>query len=178
MVYEIPKIHGAPRLLGEGWQINSLFRAQAGRPYTVFVAGDPSGQGLRNTYAVYNGDPLDYDLDFEKHGKPGYFNIGAFSDPLDGQVGNARNVVRQPGIAQLDMGIFKSFKFNERFQFKFKWEVFNVLNHAMFATSSPQNLNGSSIGQFIATPDVGLGLNPILGTGAQRNMQFGIGVEF
>jgi hypothetical protein len=25
---------------------------------------------------------------------------------------------------------------------------------------------------------VGVGLNPVLGTGAQRNMQFGIGLEF
>jgi hypothetical protein len=78
----------------------------------------------------------------------------------------------------MDMGIFKSFKLGERFTLKTKWEVFNVLNHAMFATSFPQNLNGSSIGTFFATPDVGIGLNPVLGTGAQRNMQFGVGVEF
>ena len=31
------------------------------------------------------------------------------------------------------MGIFKNFKLSERFSVKFKWEVFNVLNHAMFA---------------------------------------------
>src|ERR1051325_2878865 len=178
LVYEVPKIHRLPKLLGEGWQFNSIFRAQAGRPYTIYISGDPSGQGLRNTYAVYDGSPLKYDTHYQEHGKSTYFNVDAFSAPGPGQVGNARNVVREPGIAQMDMGIFKSFKLGERFTFKTKWEVFNVLNHAMFATSFPQNLNGSSIGTFFATPDVGIGLNPILGTGAQRNMQFGIGVEF
>ena len=178
MVYEVPKVHRLPKLLGEGWQFNSIFRAQAGRPYTIYVSGDPSGQGLRNTYAVYDGTPLSYDTHYQEHGKAAYFNVGAFSAPVDGQVGNARNIAREPGIAQLDMGIFKSFKIGERFTLKTKWEVFNVLNHAMFATSFPQNLNGSSIGTFFATPDVGIGLNPILGTGAQRNMQFGVGMEF
>jgi len=178
LVYEIPKIHALPKLLGEGWQFNSIFRAQAGRPYTIYVSGDPSGQGLRNTYAVYSGAPLEYDTHYQEHGKSAYFNVDAFSAPAAGQVGNARNVAREPGIAQMDMGIFKSFKLGERFTLKTKWEVFNVLNHAMFATSFPQNLNGSSIGTFFATPDVGIGLNPVLGTGAQRNMQFGVGVEF
>ena len=31
------------------------------------------------------------------------------------------------------MSIFKNFKLTERFTVKFKWEVFNVFNHAMFA---------------------------------------------
>ena len=88
------------------------------------------------------------------------------------------------------MSIFKTFKFNERYSVKFKWEVFNVLNHAMFAyetgniNSQPNcktvggNLQCSGIGTFFATPDVGIGLNPVLGTGAQRNMQFGVSVSF
>jgi hypothetical protein len=178
LVYEVPKFHHVNKFLGEGWQINSLFRAQAGRPFSIITSGDPSNQGLKNVFAVYNGDPLHYDNHYQEHGKDTYFNVDAFSAPAPGTVGNARNVARQPGISQLDMGIFKSFKVTERFTFKFKWEVFNVLNHAMFATSTPQKLNSSSIGTFFATPDVGIGLNPILGTGAQRNMQFGVGVEF
>jgi hypothetical protein len=76
------------------------------------------------------------------------------------------------------MGLFKNFKLTERFSVKFKWEVFNVLNHAMFATSFPGKVGSGSFGVFSFTPDVGLGLNPILGTGAQRNMQFGLSVAF
>jgi len=107
-----------------------------------------------------------------------FFNTGAFSLPLLGHIGNAgRNSVRQPGISQLDMGLFKSFKFGERYSVKFKWEVFNVLNHAMFAYETG-NFRSTSFGTLFATPDVGTGLNPVLGTGAQRNMQFGLQVSF
>ena len=179
MVYEVPKFHTLPKVVGEGWQINSLFRAQEGRPYTAFVASDTSNQGLRDTIANYDGSPLNYDNHYIAHGKDAYFDTAAFSAPDPGTVGNAgRNSLRQPGIAQLDVGIFKNFQITERFSAKFKWEVFNILNHAMFATSAPGKVGGSQFGQFFATPDVGLGLNPILGTGAQRNMQFGVSVAF
>jgi len=86
--------------------------------------------------------------------------------------------VRQAGISQLDMGIFKNFKVSEKFAIKFKWEVFNVLNHAMLATGTPGKVGTDSLGKFAYTPDVGIGLNPVLGTGAQRNMQFGLAVDF
>jgi hypothetical protein len=76
------------------------------------------------------------------------------------------------------MGLFKSFKFKDRFAVKFKWEMFNVLNHAMFAVKTPGKVGDSSLARYFATPDVGLGFNPILGTGAQRNMQFGLEVSF
>jgi hypothetical protein len=76
------------------------------------------------------------------------------------------------------MGIFKDFKVSERYSVKFKWEVFNVLNHSMFATGTPGKVGSASLGTFFATPDVGTGLNPVLGTGAARNMQFGLAVAF
>jgi Carboxypeptidase regulatory-like domain/TonB dependent receptor/TonB-dependent Receptor Plug Domain len=178
MVYVIPQFHSVPKLLGDGWQINSLFRAQEGRPYTAFVSGDPSNQGLKETFAVYDGSPLDYDNHYLAHGKTSYFNTDAFSAPAPGQIGNARNVVREPSIAQLDMGLFKNFQLTERFSVKFKWEVFNVLNHAMFAAAFPGKVGSNSFGTLFATPDVGLGLNPVLGVGAARNMQFGLSVAF
>ncbi len=48
-VYVVPRVQALPKLVGDGWQINSLFRAQEGRPFTAFVSGDPSNQGLRDT---------------------------------------------------------------------------------------------------------------------------------
>jgi hypothetical protein len=177
VVYNAPRIHALPRLIGDGWSINSLFRAQDGRPFTVYVKSDPSNQGLRETYADYDGSPLDYNYHI-KNASDTFFNVNAFSQPADGTLGNiTRNRVRQPGIAQLDFGLFKSFKFGDRFAAKFKWEVFNVLNHAMFAYSTGQ-VGASDFGTFFATPDVGLGFNPVLATGAQRNMQFGVEFSF
>ena len=177
LVYDVPKFHGVPKLIGEGWSVNTLFRAQDGRPFSVYVHKDVSNQGLNDSYADYTGAPLNYNYHV-KNANDDFFNVNAFAPPAPGTIGNAgRNSVRQPGIAQLDMGMFKSFKFSERYDVKFKWEVFNVLNHAMFAYETG-NQGSSSFGKLFATPDVGLGLNPILGTGAQRNMQFGLQVDF
>jgi len=197
LVYDVPKVRDIPKIVGDGWSINSIFRAQEGRPFTVYSSkgfdtsdltqctdptdvttcptiSDPSGQGLKTSYVNYDGSPLNYDF----HNPAKFFNTSAFTLPVLGTIGNAgRNSVRQPPIAQLDMGIFKSFKFGERYSVKFKWEVFNVLNHAMFAYATGNKRSGS-FGTLFATPDVGIGLNPILGTGAQRNMQFGLAVDF
>ncbi len=174
VVYDLPKFHSLPKVVGEGWTINSLFRAQAGRPFTAYVSGDPSHQGLRRTYANYDGSPLNYDY----HDRDHFFNTDAFSAPDPGTIGNAgRNSLRQPGIAQLDIGIFKTFTFHDRYNLRFSWEVFNALNHAMFAYETGRITSGA-FGTFFASPDVGLGFNPILGTGAQRNMQFGAKITF
>ena len=179
VVYQIPRFHALPKVVGDGWQINSLYRAQAGRPVTAFVNGDPSHQGLRDTIANYDGTPIHYDDHYIQHGKDTYFNTDVFSRPADGEIGNAgRNSFRQPPISQLDIGIFKNFQITERFSAKFKWEVFNVFNHGMFATSTGADVESNSFGTFSYTPDVGLGFNPILGSGAQRNMQFGVSVAF
>jgi len=178
LVYQVPWARKLPKVVGDGWQLNSLFRAQEGRPFTAFISGDPSGQGLKTSIANYDGSPLNYDNHYAAHGKGAYFNVGAFSPPDPGTIGNAgRNSIRQPGISQLDVGLFKTFTFHDRYSLKFKWEVFNVFNHAMFATGAGK-ITSSSFGTFFATPDVGLGLNPVLGSGAQRNMQFGMSLAF
>ncbi len=188
-VYAVPRLYSLPKLVGDGWQLNSIFRAQKGRPLTAYVRGDPSGQGLATTYANYDGTPLDYDLRNPNR----LFNVAGFSLPDPGTVGTAgRNSLRAPGISQLDMSVFKSFKFSERYTVMFKWEVFNVLNHSMFATGTGKittcSLNANShaipgtcaggFGTSTDTPDVGNALNPVLGGGAARNMNFGIEVKF
>ena len=174
LVYDVPKLRALPKLAGEGWQLNSMFRAQAGRPFTAYVSADPSNQGLKRTYVDYDGSPLNYDY----HNQDRFFNTDAFSIPADGTVGNAgRNSLRQPGISQLDVGIFKSFHFAEHYEVRFAWEVFNVFNKTMFAYETGKITSGG-FGTFFATPDVGLGFNPVLGSGAPRNMQFGLKVSF
>jgi hypothetical protein len=178
LVYDVPQLQSLPKLVSGGWQINSIFRAQDGRPFTPFIRGDPSNQGLRSTFADYNGAPLNYDFHYLQDGKDAFLNTTAFSPPQSGTVGSAgRNMLRQPGISQWDMSIFKNFELNERLTLRFSWSVFNVLNHGMFATSTGK-ITATGFGQYFATPDVGIGFNPVLGTGAQRNMQFGLKVSF
>ena len=170
-----------PKLVGDGWQINSLFRAQEGRPFTAFVSGDPSNQGLKDTlrglrwqpaslrqslHATWQGHLLQYSRILGA-GRRSRSEIGRNSLAAAAESHSSTWVCSR--ISRL----------TERFSVKFKWEVFNVLNHAMFATVPDSgNITSGYFGTFFATPDVGLGFNPILGTGAQRNMQFGLSVAF
>ncbi|MCI0352423.1 MAG: TonB-dependent receptor [Acidobacteriales bacterium] len=172
VLYDVPKLGGP---IFNGWQIASLFRASQGRPFTVFQRGDPSNQGLRSTWGNYDGSPIEYDYDNPDQ----FFNTSAFSEnTIAGTVGNAgRNRLRQPPLVQWDMSVFKEFKIGEQYAVRFSWEVFNVLNHTNFAFDTG-NVRSGGFGTFFATPDVGIGFNPILGTGAPRNMQFGLRFTF
>jgi hypothetical protein len=101
-----------------------------------------------------------------------YLNPAAFDFPRDAQ-GNrirvqgdaARNSIQQPGINNWDIGLFKNFRFGNRFNAQFRWETFNTWNHTQFGSA---NLNTSSptfgrIG--------GLRVGP-------RRMQFGLRLTF
>ena len=63
----------------------------------------------------------------------------SFCNPLIGQFGNSgRNILRGPGINNLDMGLGKDFRLTERVGFQFRAEAFNVFNHtSMDSIHSP-----------------------------------------
>jgi hypothetical protein len=98
-----------------------------------------------------------------------------FFVPCPGTVGNSRrNMLRGPGLQQLDMTLLKNTQFSEHLTMQFRWEVFNVLNHANFASFVTNDaVSGSSFGQITNTPDVAVG-NPVLAQGAPRSMNFAL----
>jgi Carboxypeptidase regulatory-like domain/TonB dependent receptor len=96
----------------------------------------------------------------------------------------ARNIFRDSGYRNMDLSVFKNFKFKERLTAQFRAEFFNVLNHPHFAnpfggitgwgvkfTSDPSN--PSSFGCGCRTPDVAQ-TDPVLGTGGARDIQLGL----
>ena len=104
-----------------------------------------------------------------------------------GQYGNmGRNIFRDSGFKNLDMSIFKNFRFKERYGIQARWEVFNVLNHPVAANpyGATDGVNtgnslggGSEVGAAFATPDFGAG-NALIGSGSQRVMQLGLKLIF
>jgi hypothetical protein len=97
-----------------------------------------------------------------------------------------RNIFRDSGFKNLDMSIFKNFRFKERYGIQARWEVFNVLNHPLAANpygaggfvNANNLLNGSPVfGSALATPDFIAG-NPLIGSGSQRVMQVGLKLTF
>ena len=90
-----------------------------------------------------------------------------------GAFGNmGRNILRGPGFVNLDASVGKIWKINERVGIQFRGEVFNILNHANFASPSG-SLASSRMGRFVSTPDVSAS-NPVVGSGGSRHIQLGV----
>jgi hypothetical protein len=82
-----------------------------------------------------------------------------------GQFGNeGRNVVGEPGIANVDLSLLKTFDLTERVRLQFRAECFNVANHANLGL--PDN--------DLASPTFG----QVLESGPPRLWQFGLKLMF
>ena len=92
-----------------------------------------------------------------------------------GTFGNmGRNIFRGPGFADWDGSVGKTWNIGERLHLQFRGEVFNVLNHPIFAFGSiRKDLSGSNLGLARATPDVWAS-NPVIGSGGSRHIQLGL----
>ena len=78
-----------------------------------------------------------------------YFDPYAFAPVTAVRFGNAgRNILRGPGITNLDASIFRDFVMTERFKLQFRAEAFNVSNTPQFnnpgatVTSATRNAAG------------------------------------
>jgi hypothetical protein len=203
--YTFPTLPMVPKLLGRGFQISTVFTALSGRPFSALIGtSDPSGQGLGGSgnliRASYDGSPLVYDTRNSNHTNPfqyvqetftaggqpdpcgdtsGGLPLTPFFIPCAGQVGSSRrNMLRGPGLSQLDLTLIKDTKITERLTVQFRWEVYNVLNRANFAPFVINNsVTSSSFGTISNTPDVAVG-NPVLAQGAPRSMNLALKVIF
>lgn len=104
--------------------------------------------------------------------------------PAQGTFGNSgRNIFRDTGFHNLDLSVSKNFKYWERLTVQFRAEMFNITNHPNFANpfggTTGQGVGATadpSVGPFgcgCATPDTA-SVNPVLGSGGARAIQFGL----
>ncbi len=110
-----------------GWQLGGILTLQGGFPFTPSMSGDPANIGFayaRRPDVIGTGK-------VDSCTAARCFNIADFKVPAPFTIGNAgRNILRGPGIANLDFSIFKNFNFTERIYLQFRAEAFNALNHA------------------------------------------------
>jgi hypothetical protein len=107
--------------------------------------------------------------------------------PIAGTYGTmGRNIFYDPGFKNVDMSLFKDFRFKERMTAEFRFEVFNVFNHVNLANPYGGVVNSaigndpsnpSTFGCGCGTPDIING-NPILGSGGSRDIQLGFKFTF
>lgn len=129
-----------------GWSITGIGTFQYGFPFSV-QANDKYGLlSAYNQRANLVANPnTGYTRSLTQ-----WFNTAAFSQPLAGAFGNSgRNILREPGISNWDMGATKNFELFERMQLQLRLETFNTFNHAQYGvdpTSASASAGGPGTG--------------------------------
>jgi hypothetical protein len=121
---------GLPRAVAGGWQFQGILDIQAGQPFSVFLPYDNS-----NTGRLADRADLAPGQDPNKGPRTSlqWFNTSAFVTPAPFTYGNAgRNIVTGPGVANLDLSLFKNFPLGEGQVISFRVEAFNAVNHTNF----------------------------------------------
>ena len=123
------------------WQVNGIFTAMSGTPFTVFDSNDVSLQGQAPEISGFSSNRPNV------VGNPNsgprtaaeWFNVNAFQrivqDPLSPvqQFGDeGRNVVQGPGYTNWDFSALKNIRLTETKELQFRGELFNILNHTNF----------------------------------------------
>jgi outer membrane receptor protein involved in Fe transport len=165
-VWDIPAYktgHGAAAQILGGWSVAPIFTARSGSPYTLFDCTNgynfcPMAAFIGPVSTAANGNPP------AAAGQPDQFNfltinpsaIDHFTNPkyfysdLPPYPSNmsSRNAFRAPGFWQLDMGLYKTFKFGERVKLQLRGEAFNLFNHAnMYVEAFSIDLSGTNVVQ-------------------------------
>jgi outer membrane receptor protein involved in Fe transport len=125
-----------------GWQLNGIYSWQKGFPLTV-TASDLGG--LNDSFGANRADLIG---DPNSGGKTvlKWFNTAAFAQPAAGSFGNSgRNILRGPGVNNLDLALFKNFGLPSRMKLQFRLESFNALNHTQFSNVDT-NIASSTFG--------------------------------
>ncbi len=166
---------GASSAILGGWQLNGIVTGLSGSP--LFPSQDSSFLNTPGTGQVPN---FTGTLNMIKGTGPGqqWFNTTAFTPDESVSIGNGGrglSWLRGPGLMQLDLSLFRTFKLTERFKLKAMGEMLNFSNTPHFnnpnmgcsivTSTSGQSVCGGSFGQ-------------ITGGFGQRIIQLGAELQF
>ena len=135
--YELPFSHffGSHRATS-GWTLTGITRFTTGLPVAMSEVDDNSLIGS------FGGNPIDFpnytpgNLEYNnpRSGKP-YFNPSLFSPETLGESGTAaRRFFHGPGLNNWDLALLKDTHITESKVLQFRFESFNLVNHAQFGT--------------------------------------------
>jgi hypothetical protein len=136
-VYEIPigrgrrfmNRGGVLNAIVGGWQLGGILTLQSGSPFTPTTGRDIANVGTTtrpNRLAQGSVDNPTIDR---------WFDASAFANPAPFTFGNSGvNILRGPGYSNIDGILSKAFHFSENQSryLQYRFEAFNVLNHANF----------------------------------------------
>ena len=134
--------------LASGWAISGITSFVSGLPVSFTEPDDNSLTGTANTSAgidLPDFTPGQILQNTNPRNGGTYFNTNLFSAEMPGTIGNARRrFFHGPGLNNWDMALLKDTKITESKSLEFRFEAFNVWNHAQF--SGPLSLGFSAFG--------------------------------
>ncbi len=135
---------GAAAAILGGWQINALASLYTGRPTTPTAPNGSVNAAASGQFADCLSAPMKIGHAEE------WWSLSTFADPADsdntprfGTCGS--NILRGPGLINMDMGVFRKFNVTESFSVQFRAEAFNISNTPHFATPNA-NIASSGFG--------------------------------
>jgi hypothetical protein len=153
-----------------GWQLNGIATLLTGFPFTPQVGSNRSGDGnTRNPDRPSLNPSFSGSVLFRTQAQ--WFDPHAFVLPAAGTFGDlGRGVYTGPGLATVDLSVFKDIAVTEHVKLQFRSEIFNLLNRMNLGTPNPTVFSGTSV-------SASAGLITTLAT-TPRQIQFGLKLIF
>ena len=143
---------GAAAAIFGGWQVNGLFSAYSGSPFTVTSPGNSLDLPGSNQMADQVKDDVEI-FGFEP-GRP-WFDTTAFRAVTERRFGTAGfNSMRGPGFVNFDMSVFRQFGLGSTRTLQFRLEIFNVTNTPHFGNPEA-SVTASDFGVIDSTANSG-----------------------
>jgi hypothetical protein len=173
---------GIASALLSGWQINTVFSAFSGTPFTVLADGT-SLNAPGNTQVANQVKQHVAKLGGIGPGNP-YYDPSAFAPVTTTSFGDAGfDSLRGPGTVNLDLGVFRLLHAGERFTIQVRAEAFNATNTPHFGPPGSQTqeggVGGTTVGQpgFMEITQTNPNLSGVRNVD-QRQFQFGLRFGF
>jgi Carboxypeptidase regulatory-like domain len=173
--YDLPRLRAnaeAAKAVMNGWELGGIVHVSSGIPLDIVTGFSRSGDGQTSPPDRPNLKPGESNNPvFGRVNK--WFDPTAFELPPPGFYGNlGRDTVIGPGMETFDMSLVRHFRFGrEGMGLDFRFEVFNLLNHANFG--NPRTSIFNSKGSVLAS--AGLITTTIT---SSRQIQLGLKFKF
>jgi hypothetical protein len=176
-VYDLPFGHGkhwathglAAAILGD-WSVNTILSRTSGTPFNVASSGT-SVNAPGNTQTADQILPSVKILGGHGPNSP-YFDPNAFAPVTAVRFGTTgRNIIRGPGLFNLDASVYRNFRIKERFRLQFRTEVYGLTNTPQFANPSATVSNATFVGGAVTNYN---GYDIISSSAGDRQIRFAL----
>jgi Carboxypeptidase regulatory-like domain/TonB-dependent Receptor Plug Domain len=168
--YALPAPPRVPKVIGAGWQYNTITTIRSGFPYDVTCGCDPLNVGQATSRADLVPGVSPHPANFSIPGNQ--LNPDAFAVPVGHFGDEGRNIFYGPDAVNFDMSLFKTFTLFKEHKLVFRAEAFNIFNHPQFSNPNSALNNLPQFGETTNT------VSTLEGFHTSRQFQFALRYAF